>query len=331
MNHSAPGLVIDWLARQTLGTVLTSGALSLVPVYADHYTSAAEYRTLTEAISLGEVLVTEQAIAAVNTLRVVNQGALSILILDGEEVVGGLQNRVVNTTLLIPPKTAFDLPVSCIEHGRWHQSDSGFQAGEAVHPTLRREKAQQVTASLYAAEAPLANQQAIWSEVEARHRAIGTSSATAALSDAYMQRADDLENVVSRLAYPSDAMGVVVLLDGHAECADLFDRPEALHVYWSRLVRSYALEALGRNPSKPSIDSAARLLRRPLGAKLTPFPSIGIGTDVRIAGGGVVGAALVQGQTVVHTGLFRHHGRDVETGLQAPRARARRLARREQF
>jgi hypothetical protein len=174
-----------------------------------------------------------------------NVGSLPVLILDGEEVIGGLQNRVVNTSLLIPPKSALDVPVNCIEHGRWNNAASVFRAGEAVHPTLRREKSQQVTASLYAAEAPLANQLAIWSEVEARHRATRTTSATAALSDAYIQRGNDLDTVADGLPYPSDGpTGVVALMDGYAECADLFDRPETLRVYWTRLVRSYALEAI---------------------------------------------------------------------------------------
>ena len=298
--------------------------LKLVPVYSDHYQNVADYRTLSEAIALGEVLVTEQSMATVNALRVVNKGVLPVLILDGEEVVGGLQNRVVNTTLLIPAESAFDLPVSCFEHG--------FHAGEAVHPTLRREKSAQVTASLHTAEAPLANQQAIWSEVDARHRAMGTSSATAALRDAYVQRGNDLDHVLSGLAYPSDGpVGVVALFEGRAQCADLFDRPETLRVYWNRLVRSYALEALDRKPGKPSVDSAAWLLRRPGRARLTPFASIGIGTDVRIVGNGVVGAARVHGQKVVHTGIFRHRERGHGADLQGPRERARRLVRREQF
>lgn len=332
VNDRAPDLVIDWLAQQTLGTVLTSGALSLVPVYSDHNKEVAEYRTLSEALALGEVLVTEQSMATVNALRVVNHGALPVLILDGEEVVGGLQNRVVNTTLLIPAETAFDLPVSCIEHGRWDQSDTRFHAGEAVHPALRRQKSAQVTASLHTTEAPLADQHAIWSEVDARHHAMGTFSATAALRDAYVQRGNDLDHVLSGLAYPSDGpVGVVALFEGRAECADLFDRPETLRVYWNRLLRSYALEALDRKPGKPSVDSAARLLRRPGKASLTPFASIGIGTDVRIMGNGVVGAALVHGQSAVHTSLFRHRERGHGSYLQGPRARARRLARREPF
>lgn len=335
MNRQGPRdeaqLVSDWLAGQTLGSVVTSGALSLIPLYGKLAASAIGYRTLTEAIAQGEARITEQSQATVNGLRVLNRGALPVLILDGEEIVGGMQNRVVNTTILIPPKTAFDLPVSCIEHGRWHATASVFHAGEAVHPTLRREKSQQVTVSLQTAEAPLADQHSIWSEVQARHRATRTASATAALNDVYVQRGKDLERVVDGLSYPSDSpIGVVALIDGHAECVDLFDRPETLRVYWNRLVRSYALEVLDRTPCEPSIESAARLLEGPRGAVLTPFESVGMGTDVRITGNGVVGAALVLGAAVLHTALFRQRQRRVESGLQSPRARARRIAGSQQ-
>src|SRR5437762_1929996 len=115
-DDGATELLLDWLGRHRLGSVVTSGALSVIPVYCSEAADATGYRTLSEAIALGEVLVNERSQASVGELRVVNNGALPVLILDGEEVVGGLQNRVVNTTLLIPAKTIFDLPVSCIEH-----------------------------------------------------------------------------------------------------------------------------------------------------------------------------------------------------------------------
>lgn len=332
LDSGVTRLLVEWLARQRLGGVLTSGALSLIPVYGANTANPRQYRSLDEAIALGEALVTEDSQARVNELRVLNGGHLPVLVLDGEEIVGGLQNRVVNTTLLIPPRTSFDLPVSCIEHGRWHESARSFQTGEAVHPTLRRQKSQQVTASLHRAEAPLANQHAIWAEVEARHQTARTHSATAALHDVYLQRGRDLDNIANELECPSDnPTGIVALFDGHATCTDLFDRPETLRTYWDRLVRSYALEALDRAPSQPSRASAARLLQRPLNATLMPFASIGVGVDVRINGNGVVGAALVHGQAVVHVGLFRQRERGTSGGVQSPRERARRSAGREQY
>lgn len=127
---------------------------------------------------------------------------------------------------------------------------------------------------------------------------------------------------------PADGpVGVVALVGGRAACADVFDRPETLRAYWPRLVRSYALEAADSPPSKPSLNSALRLLRRPAKSTRTPFLSPGVGVDLRIGGNGVVGAALVHGGAVLHTALFRRSGRHTDGPLQSPGQRARRLGR----
>src|SRR6185437_7800786 len=95
-----------------------------------------QYRTLAQAIALGELVVTEAEQATVPTLRVITTGDVPVLIIDGEEVVGGNQNRVVNTSLLVPAPSKFDLPVSCVEHGRWSEARPAFEAGETAYPRL---------------------------------------------------------------------------------------------------------------------------------------------------------------------------------------------------
>jgi hypothetical protein len=300
-----------------------------VPVYGGETSAPVAYRTLPEAIALGAVLIAEHTSPTVPMLKVINQGSLPVLILDGEEVVGGHQNRVVNTTLLVPGKATFDLPVSCIEHGRWHQERATFDAGEAVHPSLRRQKIEQVSASFLTSTGPVANQAAVWAEVDLRHRQTGTHSATAALSDAYLQRAGELAQADRELHCPEDhPTGVVALVEGRALCADLFDRPETLRQYWPRLVRSYAMEAIdARSDVDPRLDSARRLLARPLKAVLTAFASPGLGIDVRIAGNGVVGAALVHNGNALHTALFRRRQTPADGAIRSPGERARRLDR----
>jgi hypothetical protein len=325
----APNLLVDWLSRLNVGNPARCGPLAIVPVYGGRATVGVPYLTLAEGLATGEVLISEKTHASVPTLQVVNQSSLPVLILDGEEVAGGLQNRVVNTTLLIAAASVFDLPVSCIEHGRWHESMASFEAGEAVHPTLRRLKAEQVTASFLTMAAPVADQSAVWAEVDARHRRTGTQSATGALRDSYAHTSTELREAERMLPFPDDdPTGVVALIDGRAVYADLFDRPETLRHYWTRLVRSYALEAVGATRgTEPRLDSARRLLDRPHGAVRTPFPSPGLGVDVRVSGNGVVGAALVHAETVFHAALFRRHGRGSDMNIQSQRARARRLAR----
>lgn len=112
--------------------------------------------------------VTERRSPTVRTLKLINTSALPVLILDGEELVGGWQNRIVTTTLLVPARTTFDLPVSCVEAQRWHAvqpeedapgrhettiriltgrkhtGESAFWTGETAYPSLRSLKLKQV-------------------------------------------------------------------------------------------------------------------------------------------------------------------------------------------
>ena len=65
------------------------------------------------------ILITEvDESGTVPELKVVNKSDTMILILDGEELVGTKQNRIVNTTLLIAGKDTVVIPVSCVEQGR---------------------------------------------------------------------------------------------------------------------------------------------------------------------------------------------------------------------
>ena len=43
----------------------------------------------------------------------------SLLMLDGEELVGAKKNRVLNVTVLIAAQSDTVIPVSCVEQGRW--------------------------------------------------------------------------------------------------------------------------------------------------------------------------------------------------------------------
>jgi hypothetical protein len=317
----------SWLGPLRLGEPLSEQALALVPVYTERQPTAPRYRPLEQAIAAGDVAITEAPHATVPTLQVQNRSVLPVLILDGEEVVGGRQNRVINTTLLVPTNTIFPLPVSCVEHGRWHEARPVFDAGETAYPGLRRQKVQQVAASYAARGMPMADQSAVWGEIADRHRRIGSHSPTGAMRDAYVERAHDLARAEEVLRCPEDGpVGVVALVGGRAICADIFDSGQTLRTYWTRLVRSYALEALGAAPTPPSRDSAQRLLHRPLRARRTAFRSPGLGLDVRISGDGIVGAALVHEDAVVHTALFRSRADNASgPGISRPSARARRF------
>ena len=306
-------------------------ALAVVPLHSNSPSPEFNYLTLPEAHATGQVVVSEKPSATVPTLLVINRAGLPILILDGEEIVGGRQNRVVNTTLLVPAHSTFELDVTCVEQGRWHPGlDETFAPGETVYPMLQQHKAAQVAASLSASGVPHADQSAVWDQIATTHQRRGTQSSTQAMHDVYVERGEALRRAEDVLRYPAEEpLGVVAVVSGRALCADIFDRPTTLRTYWSSLVRSYALEAesstAAAGPDPDVHASAMRVLASAAAASKRVFPSRGLGRDVRLIARDILGAALVHHQSAVHTALFACNEPCDGTSVSRPSARVRRL------
>lgn len=286
------------------------------------------YRTLAEAIAEGWVEVAEKPTATVPELVLRNHGTTMVFVLDGEEIVGGRQNRIVNASFLVGAGTEVDLPVSCVEQGRWHDTSSRFSAGEVTFQRLRREKEQQVRMSLHHYGRPVADQAEVWNSVAELQAATRTRSPSHAMHDVYLNRAADLAAHEQAFRYHPKAVGLVVGLNGQVAGADLFDQPRTAEVLWPRLIRSYALDVATNGPTDSlSPDRAAGFLGRARDARCGVYPSLALGHDVRLQGAGVFGAALVYESVVVHASLFPA-GDAPRTARGIARAALRRQARR---
>ncbi len=99
------------------------------------------------------------------------------------------------------------------------------------------------------------------------------------------------------------------MIGSRVVCADLFDRPETMEGLWDRLIPTYALEAVTRPAEgRGSAGDAEAWLRQAAKARVTEHPAVGRGTDLRITGDRLVGAALEVEATIVHLALFRTEG-----------------------
>ena len=102
----------------------------------------AAYVTLEEAVTRGLRVTEVGAGGSVPELRVVNPLEQSVLLYDGEELVGAKQNRILNVSVFVGAKTELAIPVSCVEQGRWGDESALLApADHTAHPELRRRKA----------------------------------------------------------------------------------------------------------------------------------------------------------------------------------------------
>ena len=111
-----------------------------------------DYLTLARAIEEDLVRVTEvDRDGHVPELKLVNDAPVMVLVVEGEELVGAKQNRIVNVTFLVPEKAEITIPVSCVEQGRWSYRSEAFAAGKNfMHASLRRRHQEGVRSSVRA-------------------------------------------------------------------------------------------------------------------------------------------------------------------------------------
>src|SRR5262249_36979968 len=132
--------------------------LTIFPLVSAKVHDTSDFITLDEGIRSGEVVVTEvgnlhstmrrrppyqarpYSGAEVNRLVLVNNSKHPLILLAGEVVTGGKQDRVVGKDRIVPAESdPVDLSVFCVEHGRWTETSAKFDTHASVmlQPSVR--------------------------------------------------------------------------------------------------------------------------------------------------------------------------------------------------
>lgn len=268
---------------------LQQGNLTVFPVVASSSHETQELLTLDEGLRSGEVIITESGSilplvrrrpgipvpppggAQVNQLVLVNNSKRPLILLAGEIVTGGKQDRVIGKDRLVPAESdPIDLGVFCVEPGRWVGTSAKFGSlsGALAAPSLR--------AKAMADK----DQEKVWAEV--RHSQAGMIAAMPPAApeavevestSSYARVMDNkaVQKQVDSIAAPIEssyrglmkqlrdrnAVGIVVAVNGEFIWADVFASTDLLQKYWSKLVRSYAAEAVTTPGNTRSPDEKA--------------------------------------------------------------------------
>lgn len=318
------------LSSLQLGKPQSLENLTMVPLLATEDREP-DYLTLDDALARGHARVTEVSDAgSVPELLFVNTGNQSILLLDGEELVGAKQNRTLNLTILAPARATLKIPVSCVEAGRWQPVSPEFGSeGRVFYAAGRAKRAGHVTASLRETGAPMSRQGEVWADISEKASRLGTRSATDAMAsfyDGYQAPLDAFRK--GFYAEPIQA-GALFLVDGRIAGMDLFDAPATLRRTLPKLVTSYALDALdsGLPAAQARNQTADAFVAQVAKAQFGTFPAIGAGTDLRLEEPGLAGGGLAVDDRLVHLCAFplaRESGRGDNDRSKLASLRARR-------
>jgi hypothetical protein len=284
--------------------------LTIFPVVSSDDANTSEFATLDEALASGDALVTEEGASMrrmrdgsaapnfsigpqVNQLVLINRGKRPLILLAGEVVSGGKQDRVIGKDRIVPVGAApLPLDVFCVEHGRWTPGAEQFSAAQLmVHPSVREKAAVEQ------------DQKQVWAAVRGEGDAVGSTSesvtveaeagaAAPAISSRNLSEAIESAGTQSyQKIYKSSpigssvetfaeeiqrrferetgglkgehVVGVVVAFGREVAWSDIFASSELFDSYWPKLLRSYVVEAMTRPGMRrvASLDDARDFLR----------------------------------------------------------------------
>jgi hypothetical protein len=299
----------DWRLLEPI----TYENLTVFPVVSASGHDTRAFLTLEEGISSGEIIVREQGAEtfvrnrdrnrpvpqsydgpSVNQLVLINRGKRPLILLAGELVSGGKQDRIIAKDRIVPPGAEpLPLNVFCVEHGRWSNGAQFSAANAIVHPSVREQAAVKrnqsdvwasVTGGSVATESRTAAPAAApRMSADAINEAVRTEAPTQSYNKIYNSRALGgsvdafVEEVQRRFRRETSGLkgervvGVAIAYGGEVAWSDIFASSELFDQYWNKLLRSYAVEALARPTlrEKASIDEAREFLRRLNGRETT--------------------------------------------------------------
>jgi len=288
---------------------ITYENLAIFPVISTQHPDTSDFTTLDEALASGDVVVTEQGDylrrtregiaqtmpprsgAQVNQLVLVNRGKRPLILLAGEVVSGGKQDRVIGKDRIVPiGAPPLPLDVFCVERGRWTGGSDKFAGAKMMaHPSVREKVAvEQNQAQVWAAvrgQAPMSSSVEVQSQAGAvaaaptiSSRSLDSVIASAAHTESYKQIYESravgssvenfAEQVQRRFARATNGLkgervvGVVVAFGGEVAWSDAFASAQLFENYWPKLLRSYVIEALTRHATREnaSLDDARDFL-----------------------------------------------------------------------
>jgi len=298
-----------YLEGLTLGKIQIHKHVAVIPVMGTN-DSKPDYWTMKEAIRRNLLTVTEVDEGGhVPELKVCNKGDKPVLLLDGEELSGAKQNRVLNITILLKERSETIIPVSCTEHGRWFYRSSKFEeSGYIMSAKLRRVKNASVHENLKACHSFLSDQCAVWEEINVQARDNKVDAPTGAMRDVLEAKQEDLDSFLDYFPFVEGQNGLLVMVNGEVIGMDIISKKEAFALLHSKLVKSYVMDALTEMPKKgkdAGMMKAADFLKKIPVCGESAFDSVGYGRDYRYGGEGLVGSALVHEGTVIHLAFFQ--------------------------
>lgn len=308
------GTISSYISDLSLGDPTLFENLAIVPLY-QNQKHLPKYITLEEGMTEAVLEVEElENGASVNEILIRNRSDSKALLFEGEELLGAMQNRILNVSVLVPASSKQVLPVSCVEAGRWHHQSTSrdgrrFRVADRVHYARGRAiNNHAVSMNLDRERSYSGNQSEVWADIDKKSSRLDVESETSASDSMYVGTNSSIERYLNSFKPLPRQIGSVFLVNGNVSGAEVFARTKTHKTMFNRLIRSYALDAIDRrlDERERKISSQdARKRAKEFTQKLTnawtkEFDGVGEGVNIRFKDEELTGGALLHQDRVLH-------------------------------
>lgn len=330
---------VNFISSLKFGEIKEFKNITVIPIFKE-ISGGPEYITMQEAMSRNFLKIGEIGKGgSVPELAAENIGDVSVLLLDGEELVGAKQNRVLNTTILIGASSKVTIPVSCVEAHRWSSVSEHFSNSDSMlNYDIRKEKSFDVSNSLRSSGKYRSDQGKVWNRIDEMAADLKVKSGTGAMKDVFNSVEEQLEEYIKNFNIVPEQKGLFVFIDGKIAGFDVLSLSSAYGKIHSKLIKSYSMDAIRSDSARRemlnnkndktksldiSVEQAKYFIEEIKDCNETKFKSAGLGYDYRYEGEFCVGSALLVEDYAIHMAFFKNSKTDKIGNISSYRDRMR--------
>ena len=265
-----------------------------------------KYLSFSEAIAKNQVQISEvNKKGLVTKLSVSNKSSDNIIILNGELIIGTQirQDRIVDSTVLIPGYATVLINTFCGEQYRWSPRLSNkISTSESLYfSSGRANNAADINNKL--------NKQCrIWSEISEKISDFNVKSFTNSVDQIYKKKKVNVEEIVNFFKIPSEAVGVALGINNQLVNIDIFSNNCMLQIYLPKIIRSIALDSFKKISKKSYLKKkdVHRFLRQIHQANKQKRKVVegSLGEELQFNSESVAGSILYHKEQTVHFSAF---------------------------
>lgn len=268
--------------------------MTVVPILSDTNTPF-DVLDLKEGLKMGLVKIEECDNSNIEQVKLKNNSISPLILLDGEEIAGSLQNRIISQTMIIAPKSEIKIPVNCSEKGRNTYKSEFHYSNYIANSNTRRKKVYNKNKL---------RQNVVWSSIDDLEKDKNTCSKTNALRDSYEKNKYDIDSYLKHFKMENNQIGVICIVENKVGL-EIFNNHSLYEKYNEILLRSYIIDSSNKEKINISNKELENILDSINDDSFIKKEAAGLGKYYKISNSYGNGHILIYENNMVHASFFK--------------------------